>query len=121
MQFTAKQMKVINSFKKNYLKTGQMVCWNYVKYSKTSKTHQDRVNDICWWLYSNGIPFATETEFRTGYNPDIICPTINKIIEVRYSEREKETRKKEVLIPEELKEWVVLNDSKKPFDYKDLL
>ena len=38
-----------------------------------------------------------------------------------YFYRDWETRKKEVLIPEELKEWIVLNDSKKPFNYKDLL
>ena len=37
MKFTKKQLEVLNNFKKTYLKTGQMVCWNYVKFSKTEE------------------------------------------------------------------------------------
>ncbi len=121
MKLSRNQSIIVNSFKKNYLKTGQLICWNYAKYSKTSKEHQDRVNDICWWLYSNGIPFATEVDFKTGANPDIICPTIHKIYEVRHSEKEETSKKKLLKLPEELRDWVVYNDTDKEFNYKDLL
>lgn len=121
MKFNKKQIEVLNTFKRTYLKTGQLVCWNYTKYSKTTKEHQDRVNDICWWLYSNGIPFATEVEFREGANPDIICPTIHKIYEVRHSEKDTNSVEKLSRLPNELHSWVVYNDTNKEFNYKDLL
>lgn len=121
MKLTKQQGTIVNKFKKDYLKSGQLVCWGYTKYSKTTKEHQDRVNDICWWLYSNGIPFATEVEFRKGANPDIICPTIRKIYEVRHSEKEFDSMNKLSILPEELHEWVVYSDTNKAFNYKDLL
>lgn len=118
---TKKQYEVLNSFKRTYLKPGQLVNWNYVKFSKTSKSHQDLVNEICWWLYSNGIPFATETEFKSGCNPDIICPTIQKIIEVRHSEKLEDSNRKIYKLPEELRNQVIYFDTKETFDYKKIL
>ena len=75
------------------------------------------VYEICWWLYQNNIPFATETTFKSGYNPDIICPShIKPIIEIRWSETEKKTLEKFSRIPEELHKQIIYVEAGQEFN-----
>jgi hypothetical protein len=122
MKVTKKQLDAIKSFEKDYIDRRYKPQWNVVKFSSTSYEHQRTVFDVCWWLYKNNIPFATETVFTSGYNPDIICPThIKPVIEVRYSEKDKNTIEKFSRIPEELHNKIIFVDANKTFDEKDLL
>lgn len=80
------------------------------------------VNEVCWWLYTNNIPFATEVVFKSGYNPDIICPThVRPIIEIRHSERDKQTLEKFNRIPDDLADQIIYVDTNKEFEEKMIL
>lgn len=112
-----KTLKVLNEFKQKYLSLSYRVDWKpQVKFSGTSKDHQRMVFDICWWLYQNNIPFMTEAVFKSGYNPDIICPThVRPIIEVRHSEGDKQTLSKFKRIPDELQDKIIYVDAGEDF------
>lgn len=108
-----KTSKALNDFVREYGKVGFSPKWNWVKFQPVSDEHQQMVFNICWYLYKEGIPFATEFHMKSGYNPDIICPThIVPIIEVRHSETEKKTLSKFTRIPEELQNKIIYVDSK---------
>ena len=108
--------KKINDFVRQHVDKGQVIHWNSLKFTGTSKEHQDMVYNICWYLYQHDIPFATEVSFKSKYNPDIICPTwIKPIIEVRHSENDKRTLEKFVRIPNELSNQIIYVDSTKAF------
>lgn len=115
-----KEMKS-SEFMREYADPSFRVSWNTIKLSGTSKEHQDMVYNICWYLYKNNIPFATEVRFSSGYRPDIVCPThIKPIIEVRHSEEDKQTNEKFQRIPEVLHNKIIYVEAEEAF-YEDLI
>lgn len=111
-----------SQFTREYASPSFRVDWDKVKFTGTSKEHQDMVYEICWWLYKNNIPFATEVRFKTGYRPDIIAPThVKPIIEVRHSEDEEKTRSKFGNIPVDLHNKIIYVDASEEFDEKLIL
>jgi hypothetical protein len=115
----SKDQAKINDFVRRYVDRSQVIHWNTIKLKGTSKTHQDMVYNVCWWLYKNGITFSTEVKFRTGYTPDIVCPTyVKPLIEIRYSESDERTAEKYERIPAELIDQIIYVDANKPFTEK---
>lgn len=109
--------KELNEFKNKYLDLSYRTDWNKINLSGTSKKHQDMVYEICWWLYSNKIPFITEAKFKSKYKPDILVPygLPKKIIEVRKSEKEKQTLSKLKRIPKELHNQIIYVEANQEF------
>jgi hypothetical protein len=118
-----KEQAIINTFKRTYFSSHYRSDVNTLSFSNTTKKHQDMVYEICWWLYKQEIPFFTTVKMKSGYCPDIVVPfgLPKKIIEVRHSEKEKQTRLKDVRIPEDLKDEIVYVDASKIFDPKMIL
>lgn len=117
-----KQAKRRNDFAREYFDPMRVTHWNRIKPTGTSYEHYMMVSKVCWWLYKNGIDFCTEAKFKTGYEPDIVCPNhIRPIIEVRFSETDKETMSKFVRIPDELQNQIIYVDADKEFEEELIL
>lgn len=116
----SRTLKKLNDFKNKYFSPYYRADWNVIHLSGTSKKHQDMVYEICWYLYTNKIPFITEPILKSGYNPDIVVPIglPKKIIEVRHSENEKLTKAKEIRIPEELLDDIIYVEADQYFTEK---
>jgi len=114
--------KILNDFSREYIDKRYRVDWNTVKLDTgNSVSHEMMKARVCYSLQKQGIPFACEVRFKTGYVPDIICPThIKKIIEVRYSETDKLTSKKVVRIPESLINEIIYVNAKDNFEERDI-
>ena len=75
---------------------------------KADDSHRRMIFEICNWLYKNNVPFATSVTFKSGYKPDIICPThIKPVIEVRATETEFQTIAKMDKIPAMLQNEII--------------
>lgn len=121
MKLTHKQQTNLNEFTRKYLNPMKKTYWNKITMISGGKRHQEIVTKICLDLaYEFKVPFATEPTFKTGYKPDIMCPIGRpyKIIEVRYTETEKETKAKESKIPEELKNQILYVEAKQEYNIK---
>ena len=117
-----KVQEAVNDFGRAYFTHKRVIHWNTVKFTGTDRKHQDMIYEICYWLYEQGIPFATEAEFTTGYRPDIVCPThIIPIIEVRNTETDKRTTEKFGRIPDELVGEIIYVDADQEFSEELIL
>lgn len=106
------QQRKINEFSNNYLDYSYRRDWNSINISAAdSYDHNRMVFEICYWLLKNKIPFLTQARFKTGHRPDIITPThIKPIIEVRNTEKEKNSLNKLKLVPIELQKEIIYVD-----------
>jgi len=112
MKLKNKDRTTINEFTKQYLDPSFKVSWNHIIPVKTDgRTHNNMVYEICMYLLENNIPFANQVRMKSGYKPDIICPTFHTpIIEVRDSETEKKTLIKMKRVPKELQKKIIYVD-----------
>jgi len=96
--------------------------WNTYNFDPTSEAHQDTVFRVCQYLYNNGYPFLTRPKFKSGYLPDVLCPTFHTpIIEVRESENDRRTIAKFEHIPKELIEKIIYVDANVEFSEEMIL
>ena len=123
-KLSSKERQRLKEFVDTYLDKRYKMDWNVIKLSKADgKAHNQMVANVCIWCIHNDIPFLTQCRFNSGYRPDIICPVRlpKPIVEVRNTETEKESKAKEVRIPEALKASIVFVDANQEFKDKLIL
>lgn len=118
------EWEAIRNFTRTYLDPSRKLDLNTIKVSQANTyEHNLRVCQICLTLLEAGIPFYTEATFKTGWKPDIVCPTHSyPIIEVFHTEdSQKFTHLKSHKVPIELQDEILFNRTENPFQKQQVL